>query len=260
MQKIIILLGFSFLFHLSSNAQQQDSHVSNLSPSYWAAVSSQFKHFRNFLGSYQQSVSNYTWTVPPGVSQVMIECWGSGSGSRLDVGGEAGGYGMAIVNILPGTTLEIAIGWGGRGNAGPVNRQGFPTTVAWQVSSQLYFVRAYGGASALSADFQIPSQYSYGRFGNPGEPAMSYFSQKTASVNTIVTHCGAGGAPYGFPFQMGEGSQFTLVEGSNALDTYALAASDGPIPGGGAGGIINSASNTLGAFQNGGPGMVLIRW
>ncbi len=63
-----------------------------------------------------------TWTVPAGVSSVVIECWGGGgSGARISSGANCGGcgggggaYARSIVNVSMGDVFTIEVGAGGR--------------------------------------------------------------------------------------------------------------------------------------------------
>jgi hypothetical protein len=62
-----------------------------------------------------------TWTCPPGVTSVDVECWGAGGsgGSAVGTLGRAGGgggggsYVKNTVNVVPGTVYTITVGTGG---------------------------------------------------------------------------------------------------------------------------------------------------
>ena len=57
----------------------------------------------NYTGTVQ------TWTVPNGVSQIQVECWGSqGCGTR-----GKGGYTKGLLNVTPGQVLNIYAGGSG---------------------------------------------------------------------------------------------------------------------------------------------------
>lgn len=53
---------------------------------------------------------NATWTVPPGVKQIKVDCVaGQGFSNAADAGGK-GGRVQCILNVTPGTTLKIKVG------------------------------------------------------------------------------------------------------------------------------------------------------
>lgn len=65
--------------------------------------------------------SSGSFTVPPGVDQIIVEVWGAGGGgARWDgmtggAGGGGGGYGKDFINVTSGTTYSVNIGTGGAG-------------------------------------------------------------------------------------------------------------------------------------------------
>lgn len=63
-----------------------------------------------------------TWTAPPGVYYVFVECHGGGGdgdggGGSGGNGGGGGGYTSGIVPVIPGTTYSIVAGGGGGGTS-----------------------------------------------------------------------------------------------------------------------------------------------
>lgn len=71
------------------------------------------------------------FTVPAGVTHIMVEMWGAGGGGgsgssfgEIDIGcagghGSSGGYTKAVIAVTPGATYTMLIGQGGAG--GPVS-------------------------------------------------------------------------------------------------------------------------------------------
>lgn len=61
------------------------------------------------------SVVDQIWSVPVGVSNVYIQCWGGGGGGGggSSAGGE-GGYSAALLSVIPGEALVIQCGQGGK--------------------------------------------------------------------------------------------------------------------------------------------------
>ncbi|NJO70024.1 MAG: hypothetical protein HC830_12735, partial [Bacteroidetes bacterium] len=81
--------------------------------------------------------SDGTFTAPPGVTEIKVECWGAGGagGSRTTNGraggGGGGAYARSIVTVIPGNTYTIIVGTGGsNGNAGSVSSFNSTTVVA----------------------------------------------------------------------------------------------------------------------------------
>lgn len=56
--------------------------------------------------------SSGTWTVPSGVAEAYVECWGAGGGGTANVGGGGGGaYAAKLVqNLTPGSNISITVG------------------------------------------------------------------------------------------------------------------------------------------------------
>lgn len=74
--------------------------------------------------------TNGTFTVPAGVTRIMVEVWGGGGAgggtneccpypSYPSGGGGGGGYGRSILVVTPGINYTVTIGAGGNGGAPP---------------------------------------------------------------------------------------------------------------------------------------------
>ena len=75
-------------------------------------------------GAHMQvfTAGTYSWTVPAGVTSVIVELWGAGGGGGKSYGfgapatnGATGAYGKQSVNIISGQTYNITVGFGGSG-------------------------------------------------------------------------------------------------------------------------------------------------
>ncbi|MCG8574024.1 MAG: T9SS type A sorting domain-containing protein [Flavobacteriales bacterium] len=79
--------------------------------------------------SYGQTVFTYsgtieTYTVPPGVSNIQIECWGAqGAGDNGTTGG-LGAYMSGTFAVTPGQELKILVGGQGSADPGSINSAG----------------------------------------------------------------------------------------------------------------------------------------
>jgi hypothetical protein len=57
-----------------------------------------------------------TFTVPTGITKVMVEVWGGGGGAAIGTeGGGGGGYSKGILSVTPGNTITATVGAGGTG-------------------------------------------------------------------------------------------------------------------------------------------------
>src|SRR5262245_52607179 len=80
----------------------------------------------------QLFASDGTFTVPAGVSSVLVEAWGGGgaggSGPNYGGGGGGGGYVRAVLAVSPGQAVPVTIGAGGVGACGMSGTPGGNTT------------------------------------------------------------------------------------------------------------------------------------
>jgi hypothetical protein len=196
-----------------------------------------------FGSGVQSFLTNGTFVVPPGVSQVEVEAWGGGSGSFASVpnspsgGGSGGGYARKrIVGVVPGQSVAVTVGSGGTAGSVSGTAAGSGGT-----SSFGQYVSATGGslnylATAASPQFGATPP----GVGINGDINLSGSAGQSAALN----QGGMGGAP-----PMG---------GSQNSGTTGVA---GTTPGGGAAGAgtgANSATPYNGA--SGGGGIVVVRW
>jgi hypothetical protein len=65
------------------------------------------------------TAGTYSWTVPNGVTSVIVEMWVGGGAGNLNLNGGhiggAGGYGKGPVSVIPGSTIIITVGQGAPG-------------------------------------------------------------------------------------------------------------------------------------------------
>ncbi|HSL86759.1 MAG TPA: MBG domain-containing protein, partial [Bacteroidales bacterium] len=96
------------------------------------------------LGS-QDAVASFTssttWTVPPGVTSIIIEGWGGGGAgggststgssftARGGAGGGGGAYAKKTLPVTPGQVLELRVGTGGIGASGATGGAGNDTFI-----------------------------------------------------------------------------------------------------------------------------------
>jgi len=118
--------------------------------------------------------SSGTWTVPSGVTKIIVIAvggGGGGGGGGTSAGGEGGYPGNSTVVLLtvsPGETLTITIGAGGAGGA-PTGGNGGDTVITGSVSGNLLPVPGgIGGRQGISgSSYGLPGMSSF--FGRGGQ-------------------------------------------------------------------------------------------
>lgn len=217
----------------------------------WMSICA-YKNFVDFT-----TTSAQTWTVPPGVSRIMVEVYGAGGGGAFGGGGGSGGYIKAIVDVSAGQTYTITPGKGGSGvaNGSALPAENGQATI---FTGNGVTITANGGNGATLMD---PGSGGAGSFsgitryirrkGGHGQPIKYSIIEYLDGAFGSRTDFGAGGST---PFAentagIGEvdnrsttGGQLNLTNGT-----------DGQQPGGGGGGG-NWTDN------DGGDGYLVIWW
>src|SRR5215212_9641649 len=142
-----------------------------------------------------------TWTVPSGVTEVMVELWGAGSGGTMNVGGTSGGYLRTVQTVTPGTSISYVVGDGGNG-AALLSSDGGSTKVTFP--NNLLFA-ASGGGGIMTNGFkgqQFIGQTPIGGNcfyapGIAGEGNVHNYGMKTSTTYVETIMYGRGGAPVG---------------------------------------------------------------
>ena len=112
--------------------------------------------------------SSDSWTVPEGVTTILVSGCGGGSGGAKNSAGQAGFHVLLqVINVTPGHTLSITIGGGGAGTLNYGNAGG-TTSIVDSTSSTTLLSLAGGAALMLGGEttFSVPGQSSpWGRGG-----------------------------------------------------------------------------------------------
>lgn len=174
--------------------------------------------------------SAQTWTVPTGVTSIIIECWGAQGGIGGGSEGGRGGYAKGTLAVTPGETLNIYVGQMG----------GTYTTGGWN-----------GGGNG---------SYSGGYSGGKGGGATDVRKGGTALSNRVIVGGGGGGAGYntGYTYQ-GVGGGLTGTDGyadrnssSSYYGYYGLGGTQ--TAGGTSGGTLGQGGGASGSTYTGGGG------
>jgi len=194
-----------------------------------------------------------SWTVPSGVSEVMVELWGGGSGGTTNVGGSSGTYARCVKSVVSGEVINFTIGDGSAG-ATQTTDDGGTTTINFSTG----FINAPGGGGITVNGYKgtpriLPSYGSIGNAyfmrGNVGEPNINTYGMKNSTTYVETIQYGIGGAPVGmlnsYPFS----GDFVRNENGNLIYRITSGGSYTPSAGGAAG--------WSGGWK-GGKGMVII--
>lgn len=194
------------------------------------------------LGQTQTFTSSGTFTVPAGVTSVIVECWGGGgaggaaTGNPAAGGGGAGGsYAIKVLTVSPGNNYTVTVGTGGIGGSG-AGPSGNPS---W--FSTMGTIYAQGGAGGALASAN--SSNGARGIGSAGSSIgdLTYRGGNGSVGNYIGgTPGGAGGGGAG---STGVGNNATSGTGG------AAKANNG---GAGANGVPNSSPGTAGSVYGGG--------
>jgi hypothetical protein len=211
------------------------------------------------------------WTVPAGVTKIMVEVWGGGAGGSNSAGGGGGGYIRAAFTVAPGDVIGYVVGLGGNGvndvltggngqvsaaAVGPYTVTGFGGSVGG--GTQTSMSQPNGGNGAITSgtpahrDFIVipgqPGKFSVNTFFNNGTTYYEYVSGADGGDggNSENTH-GIG------RLRLHTTSPTSVIKSSSP--------SSGKQPGGGGGGAFTVISNgSTGGGGAGGDGLVIIRY
>lgn len=197
-----------------------------------------------------------TFTIPAGVTEVMVELWGGGSGGTQQSGGTSGGYARTVQTITPGYEMAVTVGAG--------SAYGLSSTLDGgntQVTFPLGYMMAYGGTGVVADGFAtlpksgtaaVSLPATFFMYGNSGTTTQVFYSQKSATVFVTKDVFGNGGAPVGM-FNSSEATGDIRVQENGVPNTfYSRNGNHAKNPSGG------GAAGLSGGGWNGADGMVLI--
>ena len=187
-----------------------------------------------------------TFTVPAGVTKILITAFGGGGGGALYYGGQGGDRIIKkAYSVVPGTDISITIGKGGalKANGGATVIGNIVTLAGGGKGGS---PESHSGSPGGNADTSgQDSPLANG--GLSGDSDYSSYNSRTYSGG------GGGGGGYG---RGGQGGRGEGSGGSFAGD----GAAGGIGAGGGGGGDSNSGGKYDGDGGKGGDGIVIIEW
>ncbi len=221
--------------------------------------SSQYKNVIGFpSGSSTLTNTIHSWTVPTGVTKILVEAWGGGGGGAVGGGGGGGGYAAVEWTVTPGANVSITIGAAGAGatSSSIGGSYGNNTTVIIG-GAQL---TVYGGGGGYTNGGGFPGRWGvnastlnpYGQSGAPGEATSETYGQYNSTTWYTAVQFGSGGqggntslANKNGGFRSFNNASTTVIE-----NNYGQIGSE---PGGGGGGQYNGG-------RYGAPGLVFIHF
>jgi hypothetical protein len=200
--------------------------------------SNPYKNHKLFTGTA-------TFTVPPGITNILIEIWGNGGngqvmstvGANVPCSGGGGGqYVQCLAIVNPSDVLEIVFS----DNYNYLNKNNTTIAGAYNASASL----AGSGLFYNSTNYQLIVS------GENGKSADFSFQQANAGVFRKIVKGGAGGGTY--PTFRNGGNSYTMefdvnsgqYIGGSGLSVFI---SDGKFPGGGGGCGHNGLTYGVGA-------------
>ena len=184
------------------------------------------------------------FTVPAGVTRILVECWGGGGGGCSLTSGAGGGYITCILTVNPGNTITFTIGAGG--SYGTYNSRAIAGgTTSFSYGGFNYAATGglggyYGDPFSSNVTFQNVQQGGYfssnapnnftGFNGQPGGYSKFSFNQVSATEFAKVVQYGDGGDAALLPNSGAKGGYRLL---SATYEQVVYASQNGILPGGG---------------------------
>lgn len=207
----------------------------------------------------------YTFTVPAGVTEIIVETWGGGghggptrgNGNKKAGGGGGGAYARSVLTVSPGQTYTLTVGSGSdNDNPGGDSYFGSPVLVLAKGGESVLENEEVGATGGQAVDSIGDVRFSGGDGGNAGG---SFGGGGGSSAGTAGS--GEDGSLYwggSAPTDGGDG-------GNGGIQGWVQDGRPGDQPGGGGGGAASfftgpGGGSAAAAGGRGGDGLVRIRY
>jgi hypothetical protein len=215
-----------------------------------------------------RSIAAATWTVPAGVTKILVEVWGAGGGGCTLAGGGAGGYIKAHFTVSPGSVVNYTTGDGGAGALAVTATNG--TSSVCTVGS--VSITAAGGQGALylsstngqggtGGSFSASGSYAnyMGSTGGSGKSQERSYYPYNATTYYESGKAGRGGDAPNNPDSGGAG-QYYLYNTTGATLIFRNGnPSSGLLPGGGGASGVQYGITSIGG-GSGADGIIIIHY
>lgn len=216
---------------------------------------------------YQVFSTSGTFTVPAGITSVIVQIYpggGGGKGGGPNLGGNSGGTGFAsaIVTVTPGASIAVTVGGGGNGSAGSTGAPANGTTGGTSSFGALVSVTGGGGGGTGATSAVTTSALRGTLVVASGANASSSGGSAAIGCNTYP---GGGSGGSGWSGGGGGGGSFVSTSGgvggtvnnSTFNQTAGTNGSNGTAtqPGAGGAGGNNAGGSTGGTGGAGGGGV-----
>jgi len=217
----------------------------------------EFKNHRTF--NFQQGATQ--WTVPAGVTRIMVEAWGAGGGGSIMGSGAGGGYACGSFSVIAGDIISFTIGYRGVGGSGAAGGQDGGDTF---INTPTGSVNAFGGEATTSNNgigfigkgglFDVGIK-GMGAPGEDGQPNRIEYYQSSATTFLEATIGGKGGNA-GNTLYTGATGGYRLYNSSTATQIKMASPRAARHPGGGGGGHYNGSE----IYCSGADGLIVIHY
>lgn len=219
------------------------------------------------LSNFIPYTADGTFTVPPGVSVILVEAWGGGGGGGGSAfyltnyaggggGGGGGGYGKTVISVVPGQVFNIVVGVGGEAGLGSGTVSGNFTATNGGNGGNSSFDGARLIAQGGTGGTRTITFPSVGQVGQPGSGGGS------SGMGTIFSANGGNGGSASFNYinaTMASGGTGGSAGGGGGGGGGALSAGSPPGGGGGGGSKFQDATEAY-AGAPGARGQVNVWW
>ena len=215
-----------------------------------------------------RSISASTWTVPAGVTKILVEAWGGGGGANVLAGGGAGGYVRAHFNVNPGDIINYSTGDGGAGaiavsgtsGTNSVCTVGLVTITAGGGQGAIYLT-ASNGQGGVGGSFSLSGSFAnyFGLAGGSGKSQERSYYTYNATTYYESGKAGRGGDAPLIPDSGGAGQTYLYNTTGGVLVFRNGNPSTGLVPGGGGASGVQYGATSIGG-GSGADGIIVIHY
>lgn len=201
--------------------------------------------------------ANQTFTVPAGVTSIVVKAWGAGGGGRCghngggagSQGGGGGAFAQGIIPVTPGQNLTVVVGTGGSGSAGGFGGGGNGGTGCWAGFGGGGLSGIFSGTPTNQANALLIAGGGGGGGNRCSGAGGGGAGGGLTGTTGVPSTCGSGGGTGG---SQSAGGAAGAAGGTGGAGTNGLAISGGS--GGNSGGCNGGGGGGGGGYYGGGGG------